>query len=382
MSGTMKLGISLYPGLDNSPEENLELLRQAAELGYTRVFTSLQIPESDPERLHQEADDLFTTAEEAGMEIISDVSPATCEILRLEELTPKALRRHHIHRVRFDFGIPVETIAAFSREMPVQLNASTIRADFLESLRKAGADFGNIDALHNFYPRPHTGLAEDFLLRQNLLLEKYGIRTGAFIPGSLRKRSPLREGLPTLERHRREKPETALEELAGLKTDSAFFSDSLPTPKELTIVSERNSATSHILPLDVSGNLLSSDSEAPISEVILPVSITSPFLSHLLDRKLFNRKDKAAEVIRVEEARNLLKSEMILPEHTGVGILPPGTIILDNENYGRYKGEMQILLRPLPADARSNIAGRVREDCLDRLPLIANGTPFRFIPAD
>ena len=40
-------GISLYPGLDNSAEENLQLLEKAAELGIKCVFTSLHIPETD-----------------------------------------------------------------------------------------------------------------------------------------------------------------------------------------------------------------------------------------------------------------------------------------------------------------------------------------------
>ena len=43
----MSFGISVYPGLDNTPEENDALIRRAASLGFTRLFTSLHIPEHD-----------------------------------------------------------------------------------------------------------------------------------------------------------------------------------------------------------------------------------------------------------------------------------------------------------------------------------------------
>ena len=42
----MENGISLYPGLDNTPDENLALLERAAQAGIRRVFTSLHIPET------------------------------------------------------------------------------------------------------------------------------------------------------------------------------------------------------------------------------------------------------------------------------------------------------------------------------------------------
>ena len=43
----MENGISLYPGLDNTPDENLALLEKAAQAGIRRVFTSLHIPETE-----------------------------------------------------------------------------------------------------------------------------------------------------------------------------------------------------------------------------------------------------------------------------------------------------------------------------------------------
>ena len=56
--------------------------------------------------------------------------------------------------------------------------------------------------MHNFYPRPETGLDEDYLKERTALLQQYGFKVIAFIAGTGRKRGPLQEGLPTLEAHR------------------------------------------------------------------------------------------------------------------------------------------------------------------------------------
>lgn len=56
------LGISLYPGLDNTPGENRRLLHEAAALGFRRVFTSLQIPETRADVLRREVRSLFGEA--------------------------------------------------------------------------------------------------------------------------------------------------------------------------------------------------------------------------------------------------------------------------------------------------------------------------------
>ena len=140
----MKLGVSLYPGLDNDKDKNIQLLKNAAALGYQRVFTSLHIPECNAETLRSDAIYLFSLADSLGLEVIADVSPLAQKVLDIPELTPDSLKKFYISTVRFDYGTGAETIAAFSREMNVQLNASTARSVQLNALLKANADFSRI----------------------------------------------------------------------------------------------------------------------------------------------------------------------------------------------------------------------------------------------
>ena len=68
-------GISLYPGLDHSLEENLERLRTAAGMGISRLFLSFHIPETDPAAFGATVQPLLRAAREWGMETVGDLVP-------------------------------------------------------------------------------------------------------------------------------------------------------------------------------------------------------------------------------------------------------------------------------------------------------------------
>ena len=96
----MENGISLYPGLDNTLEENLQLLDVAAQCGMRRVFTSLHIPETNVAVLKKELAQLLAAARKHDMEIISDVSPRTLAMLDMSEFDMSAFRHLGITTLR------------------------------------------------------------------------------------------------------------------------------------------------------------------------------------------------------------------------------------------------------------------------------------------
>ena len=140
----MENGISIYPGLDNTLEENLQLIETAARYGIHRLFTSLHIPETDTTALKREFGLLLQAAHRHDMEIISDVSPAMLPLLGLKEFNPTALRMLGITTLRLDDGFSWQEIAELTRRYPelrIQLNASTTTRSVLQHLREANADF-------------------------------------------------------------------------------------------------------------------------------------------------------------------------------------------------------------------------------------------------
>ena len=80
----MSYGFSIYFGLDNTKEENIKLLNEAHKLGFTRIFTSLHIPEANYSSLKTEAQEFFKLAKKYDMDIISDISPNTFKFFRLK----------------------------------------------------------------------------------------------------------------------------------------------------------------------------------------------------------------------------------------------------------------------------------------------------------
>lgn len=201
----MSLGFSVYFGLDNTMEENIYLLINAEKLGFTRIFTSLHIPEANYDKLKVEVSEFFKLAKEKNMDIISDISPNTFKFLELENMDLQGLMKLGVKTIRLDFGYTEYEIAKMSKNtygIKIQLNASTITKEFFEKLDKYEPDYKNIDALHNFYPRRGTGISEECMVNKNEILKERGIKVCAFVQSNNRKRSPLKDGLPTLEDHR------------------------------------------------------------------------------------------------------------------------------------------------------------------------------------
>ena len=354
----MENGISIYPGLDNTLEENLDLIEQAAAHGIKRLFTSLHIPETNKDVFQKELGILMKTARKHHMEVISDISPRTLDVLGIPELNFSAFRMTGIRTLRLDFGYDVKEIAEFSRNkqgLRIQLNASTVTGKLLTALTQADTDFSNIDALHNFYPRPGTGIGEDTLVRKTVMLHKMGIRVGAFVPGSKRKRGPLFDGLPTMEDHRDLDPVLAARHLVALGIDSVFIGDSLPEEREIQGLADLRE--DHII---IRARLLTSD---PVQKELLRHSFTA-------------RVDEARDAIRAQESRGLV-SGPIYPENTMER--RPGDVTIDNEGYLRYMGELEIIKTAQPADSRTNVAARILPEDAFLLDYITPGRKFSFL---
>ena len=110
----MENGISIYLGLDNTIEENLQLIKTAYKYGIKRIFTSLHIPETNVNLLQEQLQIVLKTANQYGMEVISDVSPNTLSLLNLDKLDTDKLQEMGISTIRLDFGYSEKDIAALS----------------------------------------------------------------------------------------------------------------------------------------------------------------------------------------------------------------------------------------------------------------------------
>ena len=322
--------------------------------GLTTVFTSLHIPEDDQKVVLKRLAELTKWCQNLETDIIADVSKEGLEKLGILLDNEKQVKSLGLTGLRIDDGVSSATIAKLSQKMPIALNASTINKDDITALREHSANFENLQAWHNFYPRPETGLDENWLEQKNKWLHQMNLETMAFVAGDDVLRGPIHAGLPTLEKHRDENPLAATLELKQLGCDHIFIGDPSLTPDMINCF--KNYTKKKIITLHVNENL-----------------------PELFNYEWHNRPDVARDVIRLTEGRSrqLFNTE---PE-TKVSSRPKGTITCDNKLYLRYQGELQITKRDLPADERVNVLGKISPQDLSILNLIEPNQKIIFVPA-
>lgn len=352
------LGISVYLK-EELVEKNGEWIKKASENGMKSIFTSLHIPEDNPATYKILLRELGSLAKEYNLELLADVSPASLGHLGLDFSKLDELIAWGLSGIRVDYGFSGNEIVLLSNKMKIGINASTVSDIELRQWIKKGLNVANVEAWHNFYPRPETGLDEEFLKERNLYFRKIGITTMAFIPGDGQLRAPIHQGLPTLEKHRGISPVVAAADLLNsCFTDKVLVGDH--TVSDVTLERLKMLADG-IIPLRV--QLLHQNTD-------------------ILQKIHTNRMDPARDVIRSVESRSYaqLGHSKIQPKHQLERRI--GAVTIDNDLYGRYAGEIQITINHLPQDDKVNVLGFVIQEDLPLLAHIKAGTKFQFIARD
>ena len=351
-------GISAYVGMGYTIEANRDYLRSARQAGFTRLFTSLHIPEANQETLLEEFKALVDEAVNLGFQITADISPRAFTLLRarLDYLEP--LRRLGLQALRLDFGFTPLEIARLSKEsgLAIEINASTVNEALLHEIMEAGADPVRLQACHNYYPRPETGLSYSVFAERSRVFQTYKIPVLAFIPSRQNPRGPIFAGLPTLEEHRLWNPLQAAKHLAASAlVEGILFGDPLAGPAELAEV----------------GQVETSCLEIQIERC---PDLTQAERDIVFATRHTNRWDPGEQVVRSQEARGLCRGD-IGPRQPEARVR--GCITLDNSQYHRYMGELQVVTQALPADPKVNVVGKVVPEEEFLLDWITPGRAFR-----
>lgn len=349
------LGISIYLG-DDLTEERREYVKRMREIGFTAVFTSLHIPEEDAAQYIERLSTLGTFVEELDMELLADVSKGALEKIGIHIQSTDSLmelQRLGVAGLRVDYGFSNAEIAFLSQHLNVALNASTITNKDVEELTQYKAQFPRMTAMHNYYPRPETGLDKIKFEQKNQWLKQLGFTVAAFVPGDKELRGPLHQHLPTLEKHRNMHPLAAAIELTKeCKVDEVYIGDPEITSTTMEQFSHYFNRNAIIFYVDAHKE--------------------SPYFKPILGKHQ-NRWDAAKDVLRSADAR-FKKIEEILPYGTDKRVR--GSVTIDNNLYQRYMGEIQVVVHELPADSKVNVAAQIRTDDLPLLDWCDAGCIF------
>ncbi|AST57006.1 cell surface protein [Thermoanaerobacterium thermosaccharolyticum] len=358
----MSFGVSIYLNDKFTLDNNMRYVKLAKENGIERVFTSFNLPEINYEEKLKEIKDLIEYIKSLNMQITVDISPKTLNIIGSTYDNLSEFNKYGFSCLRLDYGFTPDEIAIMTKNeygIAIELNASTIKKEFIEDLINKGADINDLRTCHNFYPKPYTGLSYSFFENQTKMIKEYGLRVAAFIPSQKGKRGPIFEGLPTIEDHRYKRPDIAAKYFvySGL-IDDIYFGDAYASDDEIKSVTSINKK---VIELDIVINGDLSDLERNI----------------IFNTTHTNRPDASEYLIRSEESRICFKDTSEIQAHDCIE-RKKYSVTIDNNSFKRYSGELNICKLDMPKDNRVNVVGYIPYDEHILVDLIKPGTKFCF----
>ncbi|MBL4931548.1 DUF871 domain-containing protein [Clostridium paridis] len=354
------LGISIY--LSENEQDNMRRIEDASKYGIDKIFTSLHIPEDGNK---EEQPDLFKRlceyAKKHSMEVYGDFGPDSFKRMGLDINDIKGIYDIGISGIRIDYGYDDEIIAEISKGIRIFLNASTLTREQIVNLKELGANFNNIEAWHNFYPRPETGLDKVYFIEKNKMIKSFGIKVSAYVVGDKIKRGPLFLGLPTLESHRYESTyNSAVELLYEYDVDDVYIGDIEACTETL-------------------------ERMAYLKDNIIVLRYKKEFgaerYKELLNKTYTSRGDESRDVIRAEESRGYAGSNSTIIKKENTIERYKGSITIDNEGYKRYMGELQITKDDLSANENVNVLGKIINEDKNLINFIKGRVRFKLIEA-
>lgn len=339
-----KLGIAIYPQ-KATLEENLRYLKRANEAGFSRLFLSLLEIDAEKELVLQLFKETIDYAKRLGFFIILDVNPALFSQLSISYEDLIFFENIGVDGIRLDLGFSGSEEAYMTKNpynLKIEINMSH-GTKYVDNIISRAPLHENLIGSHNFYPHKYTGLDYDYFLSCCEHFKKYNLKTSAFVTSqkALEGPWPINDKICTIEEHRELPLSTQVKSMiqSGL-IDTIIIGNAFASEEEL--IAAGNAISSPHLQLDVKLHSNLTDLEKDI----------------ILNGVHTYRGEKSPYVIRTKSESRKRISGISLPPQNTVDILP-GDVIIDNEQYGQYKGELQIACKQMKNDGRVNVVGAI-----------------------
>lgn len=357
-----QLGISIYPDQSTFAKDKT-YMDLAKKYGYKRIFTSLlQLIGDNGEDLLSIFKKDIDYANKLGFKTIVDINPALFKELKINYKNLSFFNKLRVWGLRLDEGFTGIEEALMTRNpyrLKIELNMSR-GTNYLDSIMSYDPDRSNLIGCHNFYPQEYTGLGENIFLDYSRKYCKYGLHTAAFITSPSAKIGPwpVHEGLPTLESDRNRSIASQVTHLRLTNMiDDVIIGNAYANEEELKAAAEAFNNPFPVLHVDLKPGL---------TETERKIILKDPHLY---------RGDASDYLLRDTKPRITYSKESI-PAHDNKGTFNRGDIVMVNEKYARYKGELQIVLQPFANDGRRNLVGKLNQNDSDLLKLIKPWNTF------
>lgn len=388
-----EFGVSVYPDLSSAGEIRA-YLKLASQYGCTRVFSSMFSVEGTNEEITEYFRGMINDAHACNMQVSLDVNP---QFLKRLGVTPEDISLFadigcDIIRMDLPFGKEKDLILCNNPYgIRIQLNASMGIEPELRYLKEHGIGSGRLLLGHNFYPQRYTGLKWKSFLETNQTLKKYGYPIDAFIASHAENTHGVwdaKDGLPTVERTRDYAADLAYRVLEASGIDVIMFGNAYADEEEFRSIEKIRKAPrpleqSPLYELFRSFGSLTADKTRNITlKVECEEDITDMERYMLFD--FFPQTDfgdSSEWIWRSRSGRFGNESRDIPPRKAEGEFFERGDVVIVNDSYKHYSGEIQIVRIPIRNDGQRNRIGKLAQNETDLLDLIQDGDLVTFIAA-
>lgn len=341
------LGIALYPD-KTELEEDIQYLQLAKSLGYKKVFMSmLQIDIHDPKKSIRRLKESIQYTKQLQMLVMLDIHPMIFKYIKKKEDDLSYFHELGVDILRLDSGFSGKEEAKMTYNpygITIDLNMSK-DLHYLELIQGYCPNYQNLSASHNFYPQSYTGLSLTSFKKCSKRFHQINISTAAFITSQNAALSPwpIMDGLCTLEEHRHLPIDVQARHMKMLHcVDDIIIGNAFASKDELKAVQDIYNS-----PIDC----LHVDFNKHCSEI---------------EKKMVcclheYRGDTSEYIIRSSHNKQQYTKENIPVKDTITDICRGDILVLNNE-YGQYKGEVHIALKERKGDQRINVVGKIAKE--------------------
>lgn len=386
----MAFGISVYPDIE-SMDEIRSYFALASKYGATKVFSSMFSVEGTKEEVLDYFREFIKIAHQYSIKVVLDLNPP---FLKKMGVTYDDVSLMHdigcdVMRMDMPFGAEKDLVLVNNPyNISIMFNASGNFASELAYFEEHGVPKERVLLGHNFYPQPYTGLKWKDFLETNAILKKYGYPVQAFISSLNPKATGVWDadyGLPTVERLRKLPIDTQARiiEATG-NVDMVWIGNAFATEEEMESLIE---VQKDVRPIE----------QSPVYEMFKVYGWDNRDRSE--DRKLRVVVDSVVTDTEKYQLFDVFpqldmgdSSEWIWRSRTGRMVQPDipfrkcekdmfevGDVLIVNNNYQHYAGEIQIVRIPFENDGQRNYLGHLAKGEELILEVLKNNDEVTFL---
>lgn len=368
----VNLGVSVYPDIA-SLEEIEDYLKLASKYGVTRVFSSMFSVDDTNENIIAYFKKFISISHQYGIQVSLDVNPM---FLKKLGVTPDDISLFHeigcdILRMDMSYGLEGDLqLLKNPYGILIEFNASV--GLNIDELLANGVEKDRLLTCHNFYPQRYTALKWNDFIKTNEHIAKYGVRIGAFISSHAPHSHGVwdaKYGLPTCEIHRDMPIDLQLRHILATKNvTDILIGNAFATEDEFkAIYNVINHSNDHIQDSEIVQMIKQIQPHFGKSNIVFKVDLDDGITD--LEKEIlltysphFDIGDSSEWMIRSRFSRMKYAKDGVPVRSCSKPYFTKGDILIVNNNYQHYAGEVQIALMDMENDGQRNLVGTLDKD--------------------